>query len=108
VHTVRRIAVGEKYRASVIVTASTLIDVLATGRWMICSRPTWHRWSLRPAVLLIGSGPRQHPDRAVLAALYAARIDSKSWTPARHAEPTTCWSPRSRFAAALMLKRWPA
>ena len=69
--------VGENtYRASLIVTASTVIENWRPAR-MDDLQPADLApvVALRPAVLLIGSGPRQQfPDRAVLAALYAARI----------------------------------
>ena len=69
--------IGEAtYRSSVIVTASALIEDWRPAR-MDDLQPADLEpvVALKPAVLLIGSGPRQQfPDRAVLAALYAARI----------------------------------
>jgi uncharacterized protein len=69
--------VGEAiYRSSLIVTATTLPESWRPAR-MDDLQPTDLEpiVALRPAVLLIGSGAsQQFPDRAVLAALYAARI----------------------------------
>jgi uncharacterized protein len=64
------------HRTSLIVTASTLIEPWRPARMDDLHPADLEAIvALRPAVLLIGSGARQHfPDRAVLASLYAARI----------------------------------
>jgi uncharacterized protein len=69
--------VGENtYRDSLIVTASALIEHWRPTRMdELQTADLEPVIALMPAVLLIGSGTRQQfPDRAVLAALYAARI----------------------------------
>ena len=71
------IRIGERsFSRSVIVTASTLLEEWRPRRMSdLHESDLGELLLLRPEVLLIGSGPRQEfPQRATLAALYAARV----------------------------------
>ena len=71
------IRIGERsFSHSVIVTASTLFEEWRPRRMSdLQESDLGELLRLRPEVLLIGSGPRQEfPQRATLAALYAARV----------------------------------
>lgn len=71
------IRIGERsFSHSVIVTASTLLEEWRPRRMSdLQESDLGELLRLRPEVLLIGSGPRQEfPQRATLAALYAARV----------------------------------
>jgi uncharacterized protein len=71
------IRIGERsFSHSVIVTASSLLEDWRPRRMSdLQESDLGELLLLRPEVLLIGSGPRQEfPQRATLAALYAARV----------------------------------
>jgi uncharacterized protein len=71
------VRIGDRtYDRSLIVTASTLIEGWRPRRAEeLSSADLEPVLGLKPEVLLIGTGTRQHfPERSALAALYAARL----------------------------------
>jgi uncharacterized protein len=82
------------HAASVVVNATTVIEGWPPRAISEATEADLQRvLELQPEVLLLGTGRRQEFPRNRCWLCSTARVSaSKSWTPARPAAPTTCWS----------------